>query len=226
MRCSRQHSLLGFALERHAFDPRPAPGCPDRLCMPADSFLLTSKSGLTRLPGNRLPSWPFRPRVVKNRQRSMSVSFTPGQQLSPDGYAGNDPRAFVSLASGYRTSSWIRWLSRLEEHLETFLAKVEAGAGVRCLSRIRLTDPRPSRARVASTAPMRSSWPPPVNDVGFVPPCGARRTLETAAHLLDHLIPRVPVRPGDVVLSDAVTLPLRCPSQLLAPASHRNDFFS
>jgi ribosomal protein S27E len=29
---------------------------------------------------------------------------------------------------------------------------------------------------------------------GFCPSCGARRMTETAAHLVDHVIPRVPVR--------------------------------
>ncbi|MGH8503998.1 MAG: transposase zinc-binding domain-containing protein [Gammaproteobacteria bacterium] len=29
---------------------------------------------------------------------------------------------------------------------------------------------------------------------GFCPSCGARRMVETAAHLVDHVIPRVPVR--------------------------------
>ena len=29
---------------------------------------------------------------------------------------------------------------------------------------------------------------------GFCPSCGARRMAETAAHLVDHVIPRVPVR--------------------------------
>ncbi len=31
---------------------------------------------------------------------------------------------------------------------------------------------------------------------GFCPACGARRMTETAAHLVDHVIPRVPVRRG------------------------------
>jgi hypothetical protein len=45
---------------------------------------------------------------------------------------------------------------------------------------------------------------------GFCPSCGARRMSQTAAHLVDHVIPRVPVRQW--VLS--LTIPLR-----LLPAS-------
>ena len=31
---------------------------------------------------------------------------------------------------------------------------------------------------------------------GFCPSCGARRMAQTAAHLVDHVIPHVPVRRG------------------------------
>jgi len=43
---------------------------------------------------------------------------------------------------------------------------------------------------------------------GFCPSCGARRMSQTAAHLLDHVIPRVPVRQW--VLS--LPIPLRLAS--------------
>jgi hypothetical protein len=40
---------------------------------------------------------------------------------------------------------------------------------------------------------------------GFCPSCGGRRMAQTAAHLVDHILPRVPVRQG--VLS--LPIPLR-----------------
>jgi hypothetical protein len=48
-------------------------------------------------------------------------------------------------------------------------------------------------AFTAPSAPMKSSWPSPVRK-SFYPSCGARRMAETAAHLVDHVIPPVPVR--------------------------------
>src|SRR5436190_3453170 len=41
---------------------------------------------------------------------------------------------------------------------------------------------------------MRSWWPSPVSGADFVPPVGARRMAQSAAHLVDCVIPRVPVR--------------------------------
>jgi hypothetical protein len=91
----------------------------------------------------------------------------------------------------------------VQEHLDTFLAQVEAetGAGLpeflkaefeaflQCdilahgFLRLRCADCAHEKL-VASSCKRR----------GFCPSCGARRMVETAAYLVDHLIPRVPVR--------------------------------
>jgi hypothetical protein len=91
----------------------------------------------------------------------------------------------------------------VQEHLETFLAQVEAetGAGLpdfvkeefdaflECgilahgFLRLRCADCAQEKL-VAFSCKKR----------GFCPACGARRMAETAAHLVDHVIPRVPVR--------------------------------
>jgi hypothetical protein len=90
----------------------------------------------------------------------------------------------------------------VQEHLETFLAQIEAepGAGLpefeeefeaflECgilahgFLRLRCADCAHEKL-VAFSCKRR----------GFCPSCGARRMAETAAHLVDHVIPRVPVR--------------------------------
>jgi len=91
----------------------------------------------------------------------------------------------------------------VQEHLENFLAQVEleTGAGLpdfvkaefdaflECgilahgFLRLRCADCAHEKL-VAFSCKRR----------GFCPSCGARRMAETAAHLVDHVIPRVPVR--------------------------------
>jgi len=91
----------------------------------------------------------------------------------------------------------------VQEYLETFLAQVEleTGAGLpefvkeefdaflECgilahgFLRLRCADCAHEKL-VAFSCRRR----------GFCPSCGARRMVETAAHLVDHVIPRVPVR--------------------------------
>jgi len=44
---------------------------------------------------------------------------------------------------------------------------------------------------------------------GFCPSCGARRMARTAAHLVDHVIPRVPVRQWGRVCQVRLPIPLR-----------------
>jgi hypothetical protein len=91
----------------------------------------------------------------------------------------------------------------VQEHLETFLAQVEAETGsglpefvkaefdafLECgilahgFLRLRCADCAHEKL-VAFSCKRR----------GICPSCGARRMVETAAHLVDHVIPRVPVR--------------------------------
>ncbi len=52
---------------------------------------------------------------------------------------------------------------------------------------------------------------------GFCPACGARRMAETAAHLVDHVIPRVPVRQWVVSFPIPLRHLLATQPQLLSP---------
>jgi Putative transposase/Transposase zinc-binding domain len=52
---------------------------------------------------------------------------------------------------------------------------------------------------------------------GFCPSCGARRMVESAAHLVDHVIPRVPVRQWVVSLPIALRILFAAQPQLLTP---------
>ncbi|MGH8607280.1 MAG: transposase zinc-binding domain-containing protein, partial [Gammaproteobacteria bacterium] len=114
----------------------------------------------------------------------------------------------------------------VQEHLETFLAQVEleTGAGLpefvkaefdaflECgilahgFLRLRCADCAHEKL-VAFSCKKR----------GFCPSCGARRMAETAAHLVDHVIPQVPVR--EWVLSFPIPLRLLFAAhpELLAP---------
>jgi len=52
---------------------------------------------------------------------------------------------------------------------------------------------------------------------GFCPSCGARRMAQTAAHLVDHVIPRVPLRQWVLSLPIPLRLLLASQPQLLTP---------
>jgi len=52
---------------------------------------------------------------------------------------------------------------------------------------------------------------------GFCPSCGARRIVQTAAHLLDHVIPRVPVRQWVLSLPLALRLLLAAQPKRVTP---------
>jgi Transposase zinc-binding domain/Putative transposase len=52
---------------------------------------------------------------------------------------------------------------------------------------------------------------------GFCPSCGARRMAQTAAHLVDHVFPRVPVRQWVLSLPIPLRLLLAAQPQLLTP---------
>jgi hypothetical protein len=52
---------------------------------------------------------------------------------------------------------------------------------------------------------------------GFCPSCGARRMVETAAHLVDHVIPRVPVRQWVLSFPIALRILFAAHPQLLTP---------
>jgi len=52
---------------------------------------------------------------------------------------------------------------------------------------------------------------------GFCPSCGARRMAQTAAHLVDHVIPHVPVRQWVLSLPIPLRLLLEAQPKLLTP---------
>jgi hypothetical protein len=114
----------------------------------------------------------------------------------------------------------------VQEHLETFLAQVEreTGAGLpdfvqeefdtflQCgilahgFLRLRCADCAYEKF-VAFSCKKR----------GFCPACGARRMAETAAHLVDYVIPRVPVRPWVLSFPIPLRLLFAAHPELLTP---------
>ena len=55
---------------------------------------------------------------------------------------------------------------------------------------------------------------------GICPSCGARRMEETAAHLVDHVIPRVPVRQWVLSFPIALRILFAAHPELLSPVLH------
>ena len=81
---------------------------------------------------------------------------------------------------------------------------------------------RPRGGRCSSTPPPSSSRPLRCGDCGhdklvafsckrrgFCPPCGARRMAQTASHLVDHVIPHLPVRQWVRVCKVRLPIPRR-----------------
>ncbi len=56
---------------------------------------------------------------------------------------------------------------------------------------------------------------------GFCPSCGARRMAQTAAHLVDHVIPHVPVRQWVLALPIPLRLLLAAQPKLVTPVLQR-----
>ena len=117
----------------------------------------------------------------------------------------------------------------VQEHLESFLAQVEAQTGaslpqfvkdefdafLECgilahgFLRLRCGDCGHEKL-VAFSCKRR----------GICPSCGARRMAETAAHLVDHLIPRVPVRQWVLSFPIALRILFAAHPELLSPVLH------
>jgi hypothetical protein len=133
----------------------------------------------------------------------------------------------------------------VQEYLETFLAQVEAETGVglpdfvkeefdaflECgilahgFLRLRCADcvheklvaceaSIPGLAGNVHVAPTPAAFS--CKRRGFCPTCGARRMAETAAHLVDHVIPRVKVTAMGALVSDPASLSVRFTS----PSAH------
>jgi len=73
-----------------------------------------------------------------------------------------------------------------------------------------------ARAAVV-TAATRSWWPSPASGAGFAPPAGARRMAQSAAHLVDRVIPRVPVRQWVLSFPIPLRILLAAHPDLLSP---------
>src|ERR1700675_2139583 len=119
----------------------------------------------------------------------------------------------------------------VQEHLETFLAQVEieTGAslpdfvkaefdaflecGILAHGFLRLRCASCAHEKLVAFSCMRR---------GFCPSCGARRMAESAAHLVDCVIPRVPVRQWVLSFPIPLAHPVRRPSRtaLTAVAVH------
>ncbi len=91
----------------------------------------------------------------------------------------------------------------VQEQLETFLAQVEAETGASLPAFIKEEFDAFLECGILAHGFLRLGCAECAHEKlvafsckrrGFCPSCGARRMVETAAHLVDHLIPRVPVR--------------------------------
>jgi energy-coupling factor transporter ATP-binding protein EcfA2 len=101
----------------------------------------------------------------------------------------------------------------VEEHLETFLAQVELETGAGLPEFVEeefdaFLECGILRWLVAFSCKRR----------GFCPGCGARRMVETAAYLVDHLIPRVPVRQWVLSFPIPLRVLFAAHPELLTPA--------
>jgi hypothetical protein len=91
----------------------------------------------------------------------------------------------------------------VQEHLETFLAQVELEAGAGLPDFVREEFDAFLECGILAHGFLRLHCADCAHEKlvafsckkrGFCPACGARRMAETAAHLVDHVVPRVPVR--------------------------------
>ena len=91
----------------------------------------------------------------------------------------------------------------VQEHLETFLAQVEAETGARLPEFVKAQFDAFLECGILAHGFLRLRCADCAHEKlvafsckkrGFCTSCGARRMGETAAYLVDHLIPRVPVR--------------------------------
>lgn len=72
-------------------------------------------------------------------------------------------------------------------------------------------------ACIAATAATTSWLPSAASCAGFCPSCGARRMAQTAAHLVGHVIPHVPVRQWVLSLPILLRLLLAAQPRLVTP---------
>jgi Transposase zinc-binding domain/Putative transposase len=114
----------------------------------------------------------------------------------------------------------------IQDHAESFFAQVEAKSGASLPEFVKeefdaFFGMRHARARLLA-ATLRSVRTETLVGFsckrrGFCPSCGARRMVESAAHLVEHVIPHVPVRQWVLSLPIPLRILFATQPQLLTP---------
>jgi DNA-directed RNA polymerase subunit RPC12/RpoP len=131
-------------------------------------------------------------------------------QQSPDDPDGCPPGTAIQSTQGRAGAPYERRrldetaLNRVvQEHVETFFAQVEPETGAGLPQFVKDEFEPFLQCGILAHGLLRLRCSTCARDTlvafsgkrrGFCPACGARRMAKTAAHLLDHVIPRVPVR--------------------------------
>jgi hypothetical protein len=114
----------------------------------------------------------------------------------------------------------------VQEQFETFLAQVEAGTGASLPEFIKEEFDAFLECGILAHGFLRLRCAECAHEKlvafsckrrGFCPSCGARRMVQTAAHLVDHLIPRVPVRQWVLSFPIPLRILFAAHPELLAP---------
>ena len=114
----------------------------------------------------------------------------------------------------------------VQQHAATFFAQVEAGTGAGLPKFVRDEFDAFLECGILAHGFLRLRCPDCAHDKlvafsckrrGFCPSCGARRMSETAAHLVDHVIPEVPVRQWVSSLPIPLRLLLAAQPELITP---------
>jgi hypothetical protein len=116
------------------------------------------------------------------------------------------------------------WL--VQEHIESFMAQVEAESGAALPESVKDEFDAFLQCGILAHGFLRLRCAECAHEKlvafsckrrGFCPSCGARRMAETAAHLVDHVIPPVPVRQWVLSFPIPLRVLLAAQPQLLAP---------
>jgi hypothetical protein len=114
----------------------------------------------------------------------------------------------------------------VQEHLETFLAQVEAETGASLPEFIKAEFDAFLECGILAHGFLRLRCAECAHEKlvafsckrrGICPSCGARRMVESAAHLVDHVIPHVPVRQWVLAFPIALRILFAAHPQLLTP---------
>lgn len=114
----------------------------------------------------------------------------------------------------------------VQEHAETFFAQVEAETGVGLPEFVKAEFEALLECGILANGFLRVRCEECAHEKlvafsckkrGFCPSCGSRRMAETAAHLVDHVIPRVPVRQWVLSFPIPLRFLLAAHPQLLSP---------